>query len=597
MERFKLLNDYFKCDYILKGKKQEDKDNKSYQAFSIHLNISFLPTKNSYIELKEENYEEFKKKHNIIYDIYFNQTVKKSQIMEELNDIYKEKPEILTNMGIKLSSEKEDDILNQVKHLKYYVPMNENNKTKEEILNYILSKETIEKIKKDEQIEPKELNIECSSFRYNRNVSDIFNLNSLSIKDNIDNVTNGFIFVEYAPEEENDEKSDKNKNSIFKIVKKPKNNHNELAVYRGDSMDIDDSYHGHAIRKTEYNLDEIPINEKENKHGLVGLNNLGNTCYMNTGLQCLSNCELLTKYILGKYYEKDINKTNPIGSQGEIIDKYAKLITHIWYGNKNCLYPLQFKQAFGKVYQAFNDFRQQDSQEFISYLLDILHEDLNKVNNKPYIQEKDLSNDLSDEEIFKIKKDIYLCRNQSFIADLIYGFYKSTVFCPEKNCNNITKSFEPFNMITLSLVNEFELRKIEEFKEEENKKLGIKELTVTFVPFKINYKPLCFKVRIKKDTDVFTFKKKIETITRFNLNTFEIYKIQGNEYTPMKSDMYLMEDFLKGEKRLHLIQIPPYVFGKKLDCFDAIHSRLLGDMDSFFLEEEKYEGKDRKSVV
>ena len=217
---------------------------------------------------------------------------------------------------------------------------------------------------------------------------------------------------------------------------------------------------------------------------------------------------------------------------------------------------------------------------------------MNKVLKKPYIEEKDLPPNLSDEEIFKIKKDIYLCRNQSFIADLIYGFYKSTVFCPEKNCNNITKSFEPFNMITLSLVNEFELRKIEEFKEEENKKLGIKELTVTFVPFKINYKPLCFKVRIKKDTDVFTFKKKIETITRFNLNTFEIYKIQGNEYTPMKSDMYLMEDFLKGEKRLHLIQIPPYVFGKKLDCFDAIHSRLLGDMDSFFLEEEKYEGND-----
>ena len=518
VERFKLLNDYFKCDYILKGKKQEDKDNKSYQAFSIHLNISFLPTKNSYIELKEENYEEFKKKHNIIYDIYFNQTVKKSQIMEELNDIYKEKPEILTNMGIKLASEKEDDILNQVKHLKYYVPMNENNKTKEEILNYILSKETIEKIKKDEQIEPKELNIECSSFRYNRNVSDIFNLNSLSIKDNIDNVTNGFIFVEYAPEEENDEKSDKNKNSIFKIVKKPKNHHNELAAYRGDSMDIDDSYHGHAIRKTEYNLDEIPINEKENKHGLVGLNNLGNTCYMNTGLQCLSNCELLTKYILGKYYEKDINKTNPIGSQGEIIDKYAKLITHIWYGNKNCLYPLQFKQAFGKVYQAFNDFRQQDSQEFISYLLDILHEDLNKVNNKPYIQEKDLSNDLSDEEIFKIKKELYMCRNQSFIADLIYGFYKSTVFCPNENCKNISKSFEPFSNISLSLLNESELRKIEEFKEEKIKLLGLKELSVYFIPFKINYKPLFFKIKIKKDMNIIDLRSKIENVKGFYKN-------------------------------------------------------------------------------
>ncbi len=592
VERFKLLNDYFKCDYILKGKKQEDKDNKSYQAFSIHLNISFLPTKNSYIELKEENYEEFKKKHNIIYDIYFNQTVKKSQIMEELNDIYKEKPEILRNMGIKLSSEKEDDILNQVKHLKYYVPMNENNKTKEEILNYILSKETIEKIKKDEQIEPKELNIECSSFRYNRNVSDIFNLNSLSIKDNIDNVTNGFIFVEYAPEEENDEKSDKNKNSIFKIVKKPKNNHNELAVYRGDSMDIDDSYHGHAIRKTEYNLDEIPINEKENKHGLVGLNNLGNTCYMNTGLQCLSNCELLTKYILGKYYEKDINKTNPIGSQGEIIDKYAKLITHIWYGNKNCLYPLQFKQAFGKVYQAFNDFRQQDSQEFISYLLDILHEDLNKVNNKPYIQEKDLSNDLSDEEIFKIKKEIYMCRNQSFIADLIYGFYKSTVFCPNENCKNISKSFEPFSNISLSLLNESELRKIEEFKEEKIKLLGLKELSVYFIPFKINYKPLFFKIKIKKDMNIIDFRSKIEIVTGFYKNSFDIYKLQDNEFIHMKSDINLLNDFLKKDTRVYLIQIPPYVFGKENNYFDKIYEKLNRDMDSFYLQEEKYEGND-----
>ena len=592
MERFKLLNDYFKCDYILKGKKQEDKDNKSYQAFSIHLNISFLPTKNSYIELKEENYDEFKKKHNIIYDIYFNQTVKKSQIMEELNDIYKEKPEILKNMGIKLASEKEDDILNQVKHLKYYVPMNENNKTKEEILNYILSKETIEKIKKGEQIEPKELNIECSSFRYNRNVSDIFNLNSLSIKDNIDNVTNGFIFVEYAPEEENDEKSDKNKNSIFKIVKKPKNNHNELAVYRGDSMDIDDSYHGHAIRKTEYNLDEIPINEKENKHGLVGLNNLGNTCYMNTGLQCLSNCELLTKYILGKYYEKDINKTNPIGSQGEIIDKYAKLITHIWYGNKNCLYPLQFKQAFGKVYQAFNDFRQQDSQEFISYLLDILHEDLNKVNNKPYIQEKDLSNDLSDEEIFKIKKELYMCRNQSFIADLIYGFYKSTVFCPNENCKNISKSFEPFSNISLSLLNESELRKIEEFKEEKNKLLGLKELSVYFIPFKINYKPLFFKIKIKKDMNIIDFRSKIEIVTGFYKNSFDIYKLQDNEFIHMKSDINLLNDFLKKDTRVYLIQIPPYVFGKENNYFDNIYEKLNRDMDSFYLQEEKYEGND-----
>ena len=93
--------------------------------------------------------------------------------------------------------------------------------------------------------------------------------------------------------------------------------------------------------------------------------------------------------------------------------------------------------------------------------------------------------------------------------------------------------------------------------------------------------------------DIFTFKKKIEIITKFNLNTFEIYKVQGKEYVPMKSDAYLIEDdFLKGEKKMYLFQIPPYVFGKKIDFFDRTYSKLIGDMDKFFLEEEKYEGND-----
>ena len=87
-------------------------------------------------------------------------------------------------------------------------------------------------------------------------------------------------------------------------------------------------------------------------------------------------------------------------------------------------------------------------------------------------------------------------------------------------------------------------------------------------------------------------KKKIEIITKFNLNTFEIYKIQGNEYVPMNNDVYLMNDFLKREKKIYLFQNPPYVFGKKLDFFDTNYLRLITDMDSFFLSEEKYEGND-----
>ena len=588
-DRFNFLKDYYKCDTVIKAKCDKI-DYSTLEPFSVHLNMIFIPTIDKFKEVNDENYEKFVEKYNIIYDTYFKLSSRGEDIKIELKNILKEKPELLSNMGVKFVTEgNEDEIMNHCNLLKLYIPKNENIKTPKEILNFILNKETIEKLKNNTKISSEDIPLKKTPSFY-RDIKDLFYIPLNKKNNNIDEVKNGLVIIEYIPKEKEEEI---NQLSIFeeeKYTAHSRKSSFEEAAPR--AYDISNGYHSPKTYKKDYNLEDFPLNEKENKNGLVGLNNLGNTCYMNTGLQCLSNCELLTKYFLGKFYEPFVNKENPIGSGGEIVEKYSQLINHLWYGDREYISPIQFKNAFGKMYTAFNGSRQQDTQEFISYLLDSLHEDLNKVKKKPYIEEKDLSPNLPDEEIFKIKKEIYLCRNQSFIADLIYGFYKSTVFCPEKNCKNITKSFEPFNMITLSLVNEFELRKIDEFKEEQNKKLGIKEITVTFIPFKINYKPLCFKVRIKKDTDVFTFKKKIEIITKFNLNTFEIYKIQGNEYTPMKSDMYLMEEFLKGEKKIYLIQIPPYVFGKKLDYFDIFYSRLIGDMDSFFLEEEKYEGND-----
>ena len=141
--------------------------------------------------------------------------------------------------------------------------------------------------------------------------------------------------------------------------------------------------------------DELsPIYDNENKktptsmRGLTGLTNLGNTCFMNTSLQCLSNCWELTNYFLTNKYKKDINYKNPIGTQGRLCRIYSNLLRNLWYGTKTEYRPKNFKMILDTITRNFKGNEQQDAEEFLSYMIDLLHEDLNRV-----IEKKPLSKD------------------------------------------------------------------------------------------------------------------------------------------------------------------------------------------------------------
>ncbi|XP_076469575.1 ubiquitin carboxyl-terminal hydrolase 4-like [Babylonia areolata] len=184
------------------------------------------------------------------------------------------------------------------------------------------------------------------------------------------------------------------------------------------------------------------------KPGLCGLSNLGNTCFMNSALQCMSNVPGLTSYMLSGQWEKELNKENPLGMRGEIAISFAELIREMWSGMRNYTVPRNFKVAVGRFAPQFSGYQQQDSQELMAFLLDGLHEDLNRIRKKPYIELKDASG-REDALVAREAWENYKKRNDSIIVDTFHGLLKSTVECPD--CHKISVTFDPFCYLSLPM--------------------------------------------------------------------------------------------------------------------------------------------------
>lgn len=184
---------------------------------------------------------------------------------------------------------------------------------------------------------------------------------------------------------------------------------------------------------------------------LAGLKNLGNTCYMNATLQCLANTVPLALHFLSGKYHADINRQSRRGTGGEAANEFKNLVAQMYYNDKSVA-PKSFKSLMGRLFNVYAGYEQQDAHEFLLNLIDKLHEDLNKANQRR-VPPASLST--ADEASLSLNARINRFWNQhtdrhlSVISDLFEGLLASTLTC--LSCGKSSSSFEAFSCLSLPI--------------------------------------------------------------------------------------------------------------------------------------------------
>ena len=192
--------------------------------------------------------------------------------------------------------------------------------------------------------------------------------------------------------------------------------------------------------------------QKRKKPILIGLNNIGATCYMNATLQCFSNSSKLTDYFL-YIYKEDKKKV--------MTYEYYKLIQNLWKREKNNIpySPNSFKNVLSKENPLFAGIAANDSKDLVNFLLERFHLELNKKinNNNNNINNKVISTSDQLNEAFMLENFLaeFKTNYDSPISSLFYGILETKSKC--LGCNNIKYNFQIYSFIEFPLeqVNKF----------------------------------------------------------------------------------------------------------------------------------------------
>lgn len=188
--------------------------------------------------------------------------------------------------------------------------------------------------------------------------------------------------------------------------------------------------------------------------GTTGLKNLGNTCYMNSIIQCMSGTVPLARYFLSGFYKGHLNRENRLGSRGIFAEAFANLNRNLWEETYAFVSPVTIKDISGRLNSQFRGKDQQDAQEYLEFFLDYLHEDLNANAGKPRLRELTDDEEKRREELpvqvaSYYEWERYVHTNLSMIVKWFQGQFRSRLKCLK--CGHTSTTYSPFMYLSLPI--------------------------------------------------------------------------------------------------------------------------------------------------